>query len=238
MTRLDRYLVEAGLAESREKAKALVRRGQVKVEGRVVKKPAYPVKAGERVEVSTPERYVGRGAYKLLGALESFPLDPAGRVALDVGASTGGFTQVLLERGAKRVYAVDVGKGQLHEKLRRDPRVVALEGVNAREGIPLPEPAELAVMDVSFISSTKILPALFKVLAPGAEALVLVKPQFELGPGVRVVKEEERRKEALARVAKAAREIGFLVQGEAESPLSGKEGNRELWLYLKKPEDA
>jgi len=238
VTRLDRYLVEAGLAESREKAKALIRRGQVRVGGRVVKKPAHPVKAGERVEVTSPERYVGRGAYKLLGALAAFPLDPAGRVALDVGASTGGFTQVLLERGAKKVYAVDVGKGQLHEKLRQDPRVVALEGVNAREGIPIPEPAELAVMDVSFISSTKILPALFEALSPGAEALILVKPQFELGPGVRVVREEERRKAALARVAKAAREVGFQVLGEAESPLSGKEGNREIWLYLRKPEDA
>ena len=142
---------------------------------------------------------------------------------------------MLLERGAKRVYAVDVGRGQLHEKLRKDPRVVSLEGVNAREGIPIPEPAELAVMDVSFISSTKILPALFKALFPGAEALVLVKPQFELGPGVRVVREEERRKEALSRVAKAAREVGFLVQGEADSPLAGKEGNREVWLWLRKP---
>ncbi len=233
--RLDRYLVEAGLAESREKAKALIRRGLVLVDGRVVQKPAHPVAEGARVELLALERYVGRGAYKLLGALSAFSVDPAGKVALDVGASTGGFTQVLLERGARRVYAVDVGHGQLHPRLAGDPRVVAMEGVNAREGIPIPEPAELAVMDVSFISSTKLLPSLFEALAPGADALVLVKPQFELGPGVRVVAAPEDWRRALQRVAEAARAVGFAVLGEAESPLPGKQGNREFWLWLRGP---
>ena len=234
MTRLDRHLVEAGLAESREKAKALIRSGKVLVDGRVVRKPAHPVAEGVRVELTAPEPYVGRGAYKLLGALSAFPVDPADKVALDVGAGTGGFTQVILERGAKRVYAVDVGRGQFHESLGRDPRVVPLEGVNAREGIPIPEPAELAVMDVSFISSTKILPALFRALAPGGEALVLVKPQFEQEPGAHrgVVRDEGRQKAALARVRRAASEVGFSVRGEAESPIRGKEGNREFWLWL------
>ncbi len=232
--RLDRYLVEAGLAESREKAKALIRRGLVMVDGRVVQKPAHPVAEGARVELLAPERYVGRGAYKLLGALSAFPVEPAGKVALDVGAGTGGFTQVLLEHGARRVYAVDVGHGQLHPRIHADPRVVAMEGVNAREGIPVPEPAELAVMDVSFISSTQLLPALFGALAPGADALVLVKPQFELGPGARVVADPGDRRRALRRVAEAARALGFEVRGEAESPLSGKQGNRELWLWLRR----
>jgi len=235
--RLDRYLVHSGLAESREKAKALIRRGLVLVDGRVVEKPAHPVAEGARVELLAPERYVGRGAYKLLGALSAFPVDPAGKVALDVGASTGGFTQVLLEHGARRVYAVDVGHGQLHPRLAAEPRVVAMEGVNAREGIPIPEPAELAVMDVSFISSSKLLPSLFEALAPGADALVLVKPQFELGPGVRVVAAPEDRRRALWRVAEAARAAGFAVLGEAESPLPGKQGNREFWLWLRVPRD-
>ncbi len=233
--RLDRYLVEAGLAESREKAKSLIRRGLVRVNGRVVQKPAHPVAEGTRVELVAPERYVGRAAYKLLGALSSFPVEPAGKVALDLGAGTGGFTQVLLERGARRVYALDVGHGQLHPRVRADPRVVAMEGVNAREGIPIPEPVELAVMDVSFISSTKLLPPLFRVLAPGADALVLVKPQFELGPGLREVADPGGRRRALRRVMETARSLGFEVLGEAESPLPGKRGNREIWLWLRRP---
>ena len=233
--RLDRYLVEAGLAESREKAKSLIRSGLVRVDGRVAQKPAHPVGEGTRVELVAPERYVGRAAYKLLGALSAFPVEPAGTVALDLGAGTGGFTQVLLERGARRVYAVDVGHGQLHPRIRDDPRVVVMEGVNAREGIPIPEPVELAVMDVSFISSTKLLPALLEVLAPRADALVLVKPQFELGPGVRVVADPGGRRRALRRVREAARALGFEVLGEAESPLPGKRGNREIWLWLGVP---
>lgn len=234
--RLDRYLVERGLAESREKAQRLIQSGQVKVAGQVVTKPAHRVPEGAQVEVLSPERYVSRGAYKLLGALEAFSLEVKGKVAADIGASTGGFTQVLLERGARRVYAVDVGRDQLHPRLREDPRVVSLEEQDARS-LLLPEPVDLVVMDVSFISSTLLLSKVKELLRPGGEALILVKPQFELGPGVHkgVVRDEALRQKALARVREKARELGFQVLGERESPLPGKEGNREFWLWLKVP---
>ncbi len=238
--RLDRYLVERGLAESRAKAKDLIKEGRVRVDGRVVKKPAFEVPEAARVEVEGKEGYVGRGAHKLLGALLTFPVQVAGRVAADVGASTGGFTQVLLEKGARRVYALDVGHGQLHPLLLADPRVVAMEGVNARTLASLPEPVELATMDVSFISSTLILPRLFDWLVPGGEALILVKPQFELEPGTHagVVRDPALRQRALERVRSAAQGLGFVVRGQAESPLPGRAGNREIWLWLQKPPTA
>ncbi|WP_038047104.1 TlyA family RNA methyltransferase [Thermus caliditerrae] len=234
--RLDRYLVERGLVESREKAKRLIEAGRVQVGGKVVVKPSFAVPEGAEVELLAEERYVGRGAYKLLGALAAFPVDPQGKVATDLGASTGGFTQVLLERGAQRVYAVDVGRGQLHPSLRQDARVVALEEQDART-LQLPEPVDLVVMDVSFISSTLLLPKVKELLRPGGEALVLVKPQFELWPGAHrgVVREEALRREALERVKGKALGLGFQVLGEAESPLAGKEGNREFWLWLRAP---
>ncbi|GLV47017.1 TlyA family rRNA (cytidine-2'-O)-methyltransferase [Thermus sp. LT1-2-5] len=234
--RLDRYLVEQGLAESREKAKALIAQGKVRVEGKVVQKAAYPVPEGAQVEVLEEVRYVSRGAYKLLGALEAFALSPAGKVAADLGASTGGFTQVLLEGGANRVYAVDVGKGQLHPSLRQDLRVVSLEEQDART-LRLPEPVDLLVMDVSFISSTLLLPKVWELLEPGGDALVLVKPQFELWPGAHkgVVRDPALRRRALVRVREKAMSLGFQVLGERESPLPGKEGNREVWLWLRRP---
>ncbi|KGQ22016.2 TlyA family RNA methyltransferase [Thermus filiformis] len=233
--RLDVHLVEAGLAESRAKAQDLIRRGRVRVNGEVVTKPAFRVAPSDRVEVEE-ERYVGRGAYKLLGALEAFPVEPRDKVCADLGAGTGGFTQVLLERGARRVYAVDVGRGQLHPRLREDPRVVSLEETDART-LFLPEPVDLVVMDVAFISSTLLLPKVLELLRPGGEALVLVKPQFELGPKAHkgVVREEAQRQEALRRVREKALELGFQVLGERESPLPGKEGNREYWLWLRRP---
>ncbi|WP_293171282.1 TlyA family RNA methyltransferase [Oceanithermus sp.] len=236
-TRLDLALVERGLAESRAKAQELVRAGRVRVDGAVVTKPSHRVGPGARLEVEGPEPYVGRAAHKLLGALEAFGIEPAGEVWADVGAGTGGFTQVLLERGARRVYAVDVGHGQLHPRLRADPRVVVMEGVNARHLEALPEPVDGAVMDLSFISSTLVLPGLRRWLRPGGKALVLVKPQFELGPGVHagVVRDPELRRRAVARVRSAARTLGFAVRDEVESPLPGKEGNREFWLYLEAP---
>ncbi|WP_117236717.1 TlyA family RNA methyltransferase [Thermus sediminis] len=234
--RLDRYLVEKGLVESREKAKRLIEEGLVKVSGKVVRKPAHPVPEGAEVELWEEPRYVGRGAYKLLGALEAFSLAVAGKVAADLGAGTGGFTQVLLERGARRVYAVDVGRGQLHPSLREDPRVVALEEEDART-VELPERVDLLVMDLAFISATRVLPKALELLKEGGEALVLVKPQYELWPGAHrgVVREEALRREALRRVRGKAEALGFGVLGEAESPLPGKEGNREYWLWLKAP---
>ena len=238
MTRLDVWLAGHGLAESREKAQALVMAGRVTVDGQKAVKPGTRVKNGAEVAVEAGPTHVGRGALKLAGALDAFGVSPAGRVAIDVGASTGGFTETLLERGALRVYAVDVGRGQLHERLGQDPRVVVRDRVNARTLSPqvVPEPCSLAVMDVSFISARKILPALLSVLAPGAEAVVLVKPQFEVGRFQvgrgGVVKDEALHLQALRDVAGEAQHLGYAVRGACPSPLPGAEGNREFFLYL------
>jgi 23S rRNA (cytidine1920-2'-O)/16S rRNA (cytidine1409-2'-O)-methyltransferase len=238
-SRLDVWLTEHGLAESREKAQALVMAGRVSVDGARVTKPGAPVRDSAAVAVEPGPRHVGRGALKLASALDLFEVDPAGRIAVDVGASTGGFTQVLLERGARRVYAVDAGRGQLHEKLRSDPRVVALEQTNARNLSPreVPEPCGLGTVDVSFISVLKILPALRRVLAPEAEVLLLVKPQFEVGRfhvgRGGIVRERALHLQALHDVAWAAqRELGYAAQGACASPVTGAEGNREFFLYL------
>jgi 23S rRNA (cytidine1920-2'-O)/16S rRNA (cytidine1409-2'-O)-methyltransferase len=191
------------------------------------------------VEVTAPEGPVGRGALKLPAALDAFSIEVQGRTAVDVGASTGGFTEVLLARGALRVYAVDVGYGQLHERLRGDPRVVARERVNARHLGPeaVPEPCAIATMDVSFISVLKLLPALASVLAPGAEVVVLVKPQFEVGRfevGRRgIVSDPALHRKALLEVAEGARRHGYSVAGACASPITGAEGNREFFLHLR-----
>jgi 23S rRNA (cytidine1920-2'-O)/16S rRNA (cytidine1409-2'-O)-methyltransferase len=192
------------------------------------------------VEVLPGPEHVGRGALKLAGALETFALEPAGQVAVDVGASTGGFTEVLLARGARRVYAVDVGRGQLHERLARDPRVVVRDRVNARglSAEDVPERCGLATVDVSFISVLKVLPALRAVLSPEADLVVLVKPQFEVGRD-RVgrgglVKDPALHADVLVEVAtRAAREHGYAVRGVVPSPIAGAEGNREFFLHLR-----
>jgi 23S rRNA (cytidine1920-2'-O)/16S rRNA (cytidine1409-2'-O)-methyltransferase len=238
MTRLDVWLAEHGLAESREKAQALVMAGRVTVDGQRASKAGARVKEGASVAVAAGAAHVGRGALKLAGALDAFGVSPAGRVAVDVGASTGGFTETLLERGATRVYAVDVGRGQLHEKLRHDPRVVVRDRVNARALSPrvVPEPCSLAVVDVSFISVRKVLPALVSVLARGARAIVLVKPQFEVGRFQvgrgGLVKDPALHRQALRDVAVEARRLGYGVRGACPSPLPGAEGNREFFLDL------
>ena len=238
MTRLDVWLAGHGLAESREKAQALVMAGRVTVDGQRASKPGSRVRDGAAVTVEAGAAHVGRGALKLAGALDALGVSPAGRVAVDVGASTGGFTETLLDRGALRVYAVDVGRGQLHEKLRQDLRVAVRDRVNARTLSPLvvPEPCSLAVMDVSFISERKILPALLSVLAPGAEAVVLVKPQFEVGRFQvgrgGVVKDEALHLQALRDVAGEAQRLGYAVRGACPSPVPGAEGNREFFLHL------
>jgi 23S rRNA (cytidine1920-2'-O)/16S rRNA (cytidine1409-2'-O)-methyltransferase len=238
--RLDVSLVERGLAESREKAQALVMAGRVRVDGRPAAKPGTAVPRGARVEVLPGAEHVGRGALKLQGALDLLGVDPKGRVAVDVGASTGGFTEVLLARGARRVYAVDVGRGQLHERLRHDPRVVVRERVNARalSAAEVPEPCGLATVDVSFISVLKVLPALRTVLEPDADVLVLVKPQFEAGRGQvgrgGLVKDPALHAEVLATVARrAADELGYAIVGACPSPITGTEGNREFFLHLR-----
>ncbi len=238
--RLDVWLVEHGLAESREKAQALVMAWRIRVDGAPATKPGVAVHDGAVVEVTPGQEHVGRGALKLAGALDSLGVDPAGRLAVDVGASTGGFTETLLARGAPKVYAVDVGYGQLHERLRGDPRVVVLERVNARylSVREVPEPCGLGVMDVSFISVLKILPALRGVLAPEADAVVLVKPQFEVGRfhigRGGIVKDPALHLQALRDVAwSAQREHGYVFRGACPSPITGAEGNREFFLHLR-----
>lgn len=238
MTRLDVWLSEHGLAESREKAQALVMAGRVRVDGQPATKPGTRVREGSEVRVDRGPQHVGRGALKLEGALDALGVDPEGRVAVDVGASTGGFTETLLARGAARVYAVDVGRGLLHEKLRRDARVVVRDRTNARRlsSEDVPEACDLAVMDVSFISARLILGALATVLRPGADAVVLVKPQFEVGRSQvgrgGVVKEPGLQEQALRDVAVAAQGLGFGVRGACASPVTGAEGNREFFVHL------
>jgi 23S rRNA (cytidine1920-2'-O)/16S rRNA (cytidine1409-2'-O)-methyltransferase len=240
-TRLDVWLVDHGLVESREKAQALVMSGRVQVDGAAATKPGAAVPDEARVLLLPGPQHVGRGALKLAGALDAFGVDPAGRVAVDVGASTGGFTEILLARGAARVYAVDVGRGQLHEKLSADPRVVVLDGVNARSlsTREISEPCGIATVDVSFISVLKILPALRGVLAPEADALVLVKPQFEVGRfrvgRGGVVSDPELHMQAVRDVAWAAqREQGYALVAVTASPITGAEGNREFYLHLRR----
>jgi 23S rRNA (cytidine1920-2'-O)/16S rRNA (cytidine1409-2'-O)-methyltransferase len=238
--RLDVWLAAHGHAESREKAQALVMAGRVRLNGLPALKAGSPVRAEDTVEVGSGPAHVGRGALKLEGALDAFAIDPRGRVCLDVGASTGGFTEVLLRRGARRVYAVDTGRGQLHESLRADPRVVLRERTNARRlsTVEVPEACGLAVMDVSFISVRKILPALRGVLAPAADVVVLVKPQFEVGRAQvgrgGLVKDPTLHAQTVRDVARHAQdELGFGVVGACPSPLTGAEGNREFFLHLR-----
>jgi 23S rRNA (cytidine1920-2'-O)/16S rRNA (cytidine1409-2'-O)-methyltransferase len=237
--RLDVWLAEHGLAESREKAQALVMAGRVRVNGAPATKPGVAVRLPALVEVVPGPEHVGRGALKLVAALDTFGVDPSGKRAVDVGASTGGFTEVLLERGATRVYAVDAGRGQIHERLRADARVVVLERTNARFLGPaqVPEPCALATMDVSFISVLKVLPALRTVLAPDADVLVLVKPQFEVGRAQvgrgGIVRDPSLHFQTLLQVARAAQDtLGFAVRGASASPVKGAEGNREFFLHL------
>lgn len=234
-------MVEQGLAESRERAKRLVMAGQVYLEanGRreLLDKPGRMLQAGAALSLAEPERFVSRGAYKLLSALEAFGLDVSGAVALDVGASTGGFTDCLLQHGAAKVYAVDVGKSQLHERLRSDPRVVAMEGVNFRLAPPdlLPERVDICVADVSFISLTKVLPVMKGFVKPGGRIVALVKPQFELGPGMTdkgVVRDEGLRMQAVRMVEEAARALQMEPAGLVPAGVKGPKGNQEYLLLL------
>ena len=239
--RLDQLLVERGLAESRSRAQALVMAGKVRVgEGdaaRLDRKAGDLVDPGTTVSVDAPEPFVSRGGHKLAAALDAFGIDPAGLVCLDVGASTGGFTDVLLQRGATRVYALDVGRGQLADALRRDPRVVSLERTNARAltASTLPEPAALAVIDVSFISLDKVLGPIASALAPWAPIVPLVKPQFEVGKGRTdhgVVRDPAVHAEVLRAVVASASALGLGSRDVIASPILGPEGNREFLLHL------
>jgi 23S rRNA (cytidine1920-2'-O)/16S rRNA (cytidine1409-2'-O)-methyltransferase len=235
--RIDALLADRGLAGSRTSAAASVRAGRVRIgrDGPRASKPSQLVEGDAELLVEEAPRYVSRGGLKLERALDSLGIDVSGRSCLDVGASTGGFTDCLLRRGAARVIALDVGHGQLDWALRNDPRVAVLERANARDLRPgdLPYAPELASVDVSFISLAKVLPALAACLAPGGEILALVKPQFELGRGrVRggVVRSASERREALQAVADAAHGIGLRVRGFAGSGLPGPKGNRETFI--------
>jgi len=234
--RLDRALVERGLAPTREKAQALIMAGEVLLDGRKAAKSGQPVDSGSRVEVLAQPPFVSRGGLKLDRAIAHFGIPVDGRVCLDIGASTGGFTDCLLQRGAARVHAVDVGVGQLDWKIRSDPRVVLHEKLNARYLRPedLGEPIGLAVCDVSFISVTLIVPAVSDVLHPAGEMVILVKPQFEVGKGQvgkgGIVRDPELHQAACRRVDDAVRLLGF-VTALIESPILGTEGNREFLLH-------
>ena len=243
-SRLDVALVERGLFDSREKARRAVMAAEVLVDGQPATKPGTLIAPHAKIEVATKEKFVGRGGYKIEAALDAFRIDPAGRVCVDIGASTGGFTDCLLQRGAAKVFAVDVGYGQLHDKLRKDARVVVLERTNARtmnaEQLGLAGPSfELVVVDASFIGLEKLLPAIVPLMKPGAELVALVKPQFqvgreEVGKGG-VVRDDAARLRVTEEVASAARALGLEVLGDMDCVIAGPEGNRERFLWARKP---
>ncbi|HKD04441.1 MAG TPA: TlyA family RNA methyltransferase [Bryobacteraceae bacterium] len=235
--RLDRWMVEHGVAETREKAQALIMAGQVLLNGQKALKPGQAVADDARVEVLAKLRYVSRGGLKLEGALQAFRIDVTGLVCADFGSSTGGFTDCLLQAGATKVFAIDVGTGQLDWKLRNDPRVVVREGVNARHLQPadLGESVDFAVCDVSFISATHIIPAMVGALKPDTGAMVvLVKPQFEVGKGQvgkgGIVRDPALHAQSCADVRGVIESYGF-VTDMIESPITGAEGNREFLVY-------
>ncbi len=237
--RLDQALCERGLAPSRARAQSLILAGVVRVDGEVADKAGRPVEREATITVDAPDHpWVSRGGIKLAAALDAFHLDPRGRRCLDVGASTGGFTHVLLERGAASVVAVDVGRGQLDWRLRQDPRVEVRDGVNARFLTPddLPGPFGLVVADVSFISLRLVLPALRSLLAPDGDLVALVKPQFEAGRGQvgrgGVVRDPVVREEAILGVVAAAAALGLRLRGRLASPLPGPAGNVEELVWL------
>lgn len=241
--RLDQVMVSLGLAESRERAVRMILAGEVRVDGIVVDKPAKAISPlASIVVVSNSPRFVSRGGEKLAAALEAGGLDPRGLVCLDVGCSTGGFTDCLLQRGASRVYAVDVGYGQFDWRLREDPRVVLMEQTNIRylAASAIPEPIDLAVIDVSFISLTKVFPAVLPFLASSAMMVALVKPQFEVGKDEvgrgGIVRDERLRQEAVQRIVNCAGGLGLTLVTTLESPLKGKKGNQETFVIVKRGE--
>lgn len=239
--RLDRVLAETRIARSRTQAAELIDRGEVRVNGKAASKASLRITSGDELEVTATERYVSRAAHKLVAGLDEFHIDPAGLIALDLGASTGGFSQVLVERGAAFVQAIDVGHGQLAPELATEPRIRLVEGCNARDLDPvglardtgIVEPPALVVADLSFISLRLIFPAIARCAAPDAQLVLLIKPQFEVGR-VRdgVVTNPDQWAEALQIAIAAAAESGFAVQGLAPSPITGGHGNREFLAHF------
>jgi len=233
--RLDALVAKTGLAPSRERAQALILAGKVRVGGETVRKPDRSFDEGTPIAVDSDPEYASRGAYKLAPALDTFDVRVAGRVCADIGASTGGFTDVLLRRGAARVYAVDVGRGLLHWRLRQDPRVVVIERVNARNLGQFPEAIGLVVIDVSFIGLEKVLPAIVGA-APGAEVVALFKPQFQVERGQvgkgGIVRDAEAIAAAMQRFRDWCAANSLDIVGEAPSEVAGAEGNREIFVHL------
>lgn len=251
--RLDVAVVARGLETTRERARRLIVAGEVMVNGHRATAPSTPTPADATIEISTPHKYVGRGGLKLAHALDAFAIDPAGRVGIDIGASTGGFTDVLLQRGTARVYAIDVGHGQLAWTLRTDPRVVVMEGVNARflhgqtpgsadqQAPPwittVPELGSIVTIDVAFISLTLILPAASRILSQRGDIVALVKPQFEAGPAQvgkgGVVRNPAVHRNVLDIVARSGAALGLVPHGLVSSPVRGQAGNMEFLLWLR-----
>lgn len=241
--RLDRALVDQGVLSTRARAQAAIKAGHVLIDGVVASKPSQSVPDGALLSLDGQEpKWVSRAALKLVGGLQAFNLDPSGLVALDVGASTGGFTQVLLAQGAAKVYAVDVGHGQLAPELIDDQRVISLEGLNAKDlsEEQITDPIDMIVSDVSFIGLEKALPAALKLAQSGAHLVALIKPQFEVGPGKvgkgGIVKDPELQRQVCQRVETwAAQEMGWNVQGVIESPIEGSNGNKEFLIHAVRP---
>jgi len=243
--RLDRVLVTRGLAQSRDVAVRMILAGEVRIDGTLSDKPAKVIPLDSAIDVvSHGTRFVSRGGEKLIGALEACAIDPQGAVCLDVGCSTGGFTDCLLQRGAVRVYAVDVGYGQFDWRLRQDPRVILHERTNIRyvDRALIPEPVSLVVIDVSFISLTMVLPPVMQFLRPGAVVIALVKPQFEVGKGQvgrgGIVRDEAQRQAVLQRILACAEGLGLTQKATLDSPIRGKKGNLEFLSIFESNENV
>lgn len=242
--RLDVFLYENGMASSRSRAKELIEKGAVSFNGKMIVKPSYDLPhdtSAELITISqTMDKYVSRGGYKLESAIDKFSIDVSERIALDVGASTGGFTDCLLQNGARKVYAVDSGKGQLVDKLKKDSRVVVYENYNARymKKCDFADQIELVTIDVSFISQTLIIPSISEILKKDGDFIALIKPQFEVGKANvgknGIVKDESLRKMAVENVCNVARQYGFSLQDVIVSPIKGGDGNIEFLAYFKR----
>ncbi len=235
--RADKVLYDKGLVSSRSQAKSLIENGDVSVNNITIKKAGDLIDPDSKIEIKA-QLFVGRGAFKLVKALDAFMVEPHGKICLDIGASTGGFTEVLLNHGAAKVYAIDVGHGQLATKLRSDARVINLEGTNIKDLVTLPEVADLAVMDLSFISITKVLNAVANLLRPEGVLVVLVKPQFEAGrerlPKDGVIKDAKIQNKVLSEVIAFAKENGWIHHATVDSPIEGKSGNKEFLCLFSK----
>jgi 23S rRNA (cytidine1920-2'-O)/16S rRNA (cytidine1409-2'-O)-methyltransferase len=241
--RADQILVERGFFESRERAQRAIMAGEVRVGEQVVEKPAAMINIDAPVSIAESPQFVGRGALKLAGALDHFKIDVRNKAGLDIGASTGGFTDCLLQRGAAKVFAVDVGRGQLAWKIRNDPRVIVLEKVNARflSREQIPQPVDLCVVDVSFISLTLILPRAFELITQDGMILALIKPQFELqrqdvGRGG-IVRDPALHEKAQQKIVKFVEEADYRVVGLVPSTITGTDGNQEFFVCIRKPSD-